>query len=194
MFRAQRGSTQQSATAHGSKQRVQLARFFQQFFCGRRLPGDDSVVVIRMNHHRAGFCLYARCGFISCRYFRFAKSNFPAIRFDSLAFHRRRILRHHNPCRNSAPRRRTGNRCRMIAARMRHDSARSFLVTQRKYRVGRATNFERSGLLQVLAFEKQFRTAPRIECRRPQHRRSVYPWHNSRMCRLNGIPRRLLRL
>src|SRR5215469_8932185 len=71
---------------------------------------------------------------------------------------------------------------------MRYHPALGFLVTQRENRIGRPANLERSGLLQVLALEKQVHASQGVKGCARQHRRPVNPWPDALVCLHNGFP------
>src|SRR6516162_7986370 len=71
---------------------------------------------------------------------------------------------------------------------MRYHPALGFLVTQRENRIRRPANLERSGLLQVLALQKQLQASQSVKGGARQHRRPVNPWPDAFVCLHNGFP------
>src|SRR6202171_197745 len=58
-FGAEARSAQEASAANWRKDGVKIAHFFEQFFCGGGLAGDDAIVVVGMNKVRSGFRLDA---------------------------------------------------------------------------------------------------------------------------------------
>ena len=153
----------QSAARNRRADNVEVRNFFQKFKRRRALSGDHAIIVVRMNQRAArGAQQFGRSGFAR-RQRRLAKRNFRAIGFDRAYFHLRRVARHHHPGANAAHLRRQRQRRSMISRRMRHHASGRLRLAQRKDGVCRAANFERSGKLQVLAFEVQQRARQFIE-------------------------------
>src|SRR5205823_4435730 len=57
-FGGKASTAEQASAAYGRKDSVEIWRFFQEFLGCRSLPGDDAVIVVRMDKVTASFCLY----------------------------------------------------------------------------------------------------------------------------------------
>ena len=116
-----------------------------------------------MNERSARGAQQLRGGGFARRERRFAKRNVRAVGFDGANFHLRRVAGHHHPGADAAHLRRQRQRRAVISRRMRHHASRRLRFAERKNGVGRAANFERSGELQIFAFEIQQRARKFIE-------------------------------
>src|SRR5208282_5659003 len=154
-FGAQAGTAEQPAATDGSEDGVKAGDFFEQFFGGGGLAGDDAVIVVGMNQDSAGFRLNARGSFLARGDGWLAESDFAPVGFDGAAFYGWRVFGHDDPCGNASPRGGAGHRGAVVAARRRDDAARSFLFGQREDGVAGPANFERACFLQVFTLEKE---------------------------------------
>ena len=76
----------------------------------------------------------------------------------------------------------------MIAAGKRDDATSDFLRAHGQNGVGGSANFERAGLLKIVALEKQVGSGDRIERRGSQYRRAMDARGNTRMRRYDSGP------
>ena len=122
---------------------------------------------------RAGFPHDPRRGGFARRDIRLAFRNLAAVTFDGSFFCDRRVRRHDDERRDSAPARRQRQRSRMIARRGCDDPVASFLIGERKDCICRAAYFERARFLGILTLEIEARSGDLIERCRRQDRRAV---------------------
>jgi hypothetical protein len=104
------------------------------------------------------------------------------------ALHSRSIFRHDDVSRHAAPGRSAGNRGSVVSARGRHDAMRSFGIGQRKDRVRRTANFERTRFLKVVALEEQLRASDGVKRMRSENRSAVDARSDTRVRLADGVP------
>ena len=112
---------------------------------------------------------------------RLAFHDHPAIPPHRILLGLRRRARHHHRAGNPPPPRRIRQAQRMVAAAMRGHAARQLILAQAEHRIRRPAHLERPGLLEILAFEEQFRPGQRVQIARGQDRRPVDMRRNPRM-------------
>ena len=115
---------------------------------------------------------------------RLAERNVRAVGFDGANFHLRSVAGHHHPGADAAHLRRQRQRRAVISRRVRHHASRRLRFAERKNRVRRAANFERTGELQIFAFEIQQRARQLIE--RDRKSSPAFPRYEERC---GGAPR-----
>src|SRR5215467_12517527 len=64
-FGSQAGATEQTAAADWSKNGVQIRHFLEEFLGGCSLPGNNAVIIVRMNKVGAGLRLYTIARFLA---------------------------------------------------------------------------------------------------------------------------------
>jgi len=107
-----------------------------------------------MDQGRARFRDYVGAGGLAGSVICFAKKDARPKTFDRTHFHLRGIARHDDVRRNSAKLGRARKRSSVVPGRMCRDAAFRDGFIERENGVCRATRFERTDLLQILAFEK----------------------------------------
>lgn len=154
-FGAQASTAKETASADGSEDGVEVGDFFQKFFCGGGLAGDDPIVVVGMDEDGAGFGLNACAGFSPRGHGGFGERDFAAVAFDGAAFYWRSVFWHDDVGGDAAPRGGTGYGSSVIAARGSDDAMSGFRIGEGEDRVGRAANFEGPGFLEIVALEEK---------------------------------------
>ena len=82
------------------------------------------------------------------------------------------------------------SRCTVVAARLCNDAARGLVIRKGKDGVGCSPNLERSGLLQVFAFEEKAGSSQGIKRGRGEDGRAMNPWGNASVRVRNGFTTR----
>ena len=170
MMCRQGGTGDQTAAADRNEQAVEIRIFLKQLDAGRTLSEDHIDIVGGMQKRRSTLLHQSSRLVFSILRSRFTADDLPAVGPGRVYFNLRGGRGHGDAGRHA--RVSSGQRDRLgeITGRMRDHAPRFLVVRQASDRVAGPTNLERTGSLEILAFEEQRGSDFRIERTRCQHR------------------------